>query len=85
MNTSELIDKIASESGFSKADAARALNAITDTIIDAMANGNDVQLTDFGNFVVRNSAAGAGLVSIQSAESKVEVFNAGKILKQAIS
>jgi len=32
MNKSELIDAIASESGLSKADATRALNATTDAI-----------------------------------------------------
>jgi len=55
MNKSQLIDAVASEAGFSKADAARTLNATTYDITGAMAKGDGVQLTDFGSFVVRRS------------------------------
>ncbi len=41
MNKSELIDAIASETNLSKADAGRALNAITKAIIDTMSKGNN--------------------------------------------
>lgn len=85
MNTSELINTIASEAGFSKADATRALNATTEAIIGSMADGEDVQITGFGRFVVRNRAADTGLVSVQIAEYKVAAFKAGKVLKQSLS
>jgi DNA-binding protein HU-beta len=90
MNKSELIDVIASESGLSKADAARALNATTDAITNAMSSGDGVQLTGFGSFVVRDRAARTGRnpqtgAAIQIAASKVAAFKAGKNLKEAVN
>jgi DNA-binding protein HU-beta len=85
MNKSELIDAIASTSGLSKADAGKALNAITGAITGAMASGDGVQLTGFGSFVVRDRAARTGRnpqtgAAIQIKASKVAAFKAGKAL-----
>ena len=90
MNKSELIGVIASESGLSKADAARALNATTDAITNAMSSGDGAQLTGFGSFVVRDRAARTGRnpqtgAAIQIAASKVAAFKAGKNLKEAVN
>jgi len=90
MNKSELIDAIASESGLSKADAARALNATTDAITGAMASGDGVQLTGFGSFVIRDRAARVGRnpqtgASIQIKASKLAAFKAGKNLKEVVN
>ena len=90
MNKSELIGVIASESGLSKADAARALNATIDAITNAMSSGDGVQLTGFGSFVVRDRAARTGRnpqtgAAIQIAASKVAAFKAGKNLKEVVN
>ena len=90
MSKSELIDTIASEAGISKADAARALNATTDAIINAMSSGDSVQLTGFGSFMVRDRAARIGRnpqtgATIQIKASKVAAFKAGKALKEAVN
>lgn len=90
MNKSELINIIASESGLSKADAARALDATTSAITDTMSSGNSVQLTGFGSFIVRDRVARTGRnpqtgASIQIAASKVAAFKAGKTLKGAVN
>jgi DNA-binding protein HU-beta len=39
MNKSDLIDAIASTADLSKADAGRALNAVTDAITDSLSKG----------------------------------------------
>ena len=39
MNKNELIGQIAAKSGLSKADANRALNAVTETITEALKKG----------------------------------------------
>jgi DNA-binding protein HU-beta len=90
MNKSKLIDTIASEAGISTADAARALNATTDAIINAMSSGDSVQLTGFGSFMVRDRAARIGRnpqtgATIQIQASKVAAFKAGKALKEAVN
>jgi len=90
MNKTELIDAVASEANLSKADAGRALNAITGAITGAMASGDGVQLTGFGSFVVRDRAARTGRnpqtgATIQIKASKVAAFKAGKSLKDAVN
>ena len=90
MNKSKLIDTIASEAGISTADAARALNATTDAIINTMSSGDSVQLTGFGSFMVRDRAARIGRnpqtgATIQIKASKVAAFKAGKALKEAVN
>ncbi len=90
MNKSELIDAIASGANLSKADAGRALNAMTDAITSAMSSGDGVQLTGFGSFVVRERAARTGRnpqtgATINIAASKVAAFKAGKALKDAVN
>ena len=66
MNKPELIDAIASGANLSKADAGRALNAMTDAITSAMSSGDGVQLTGFGSFVVRERAARTGRILKQA-------------------
>ena len=90
MNKSKLIDTIASEAGISKADAARALNATTDAIINAMSSGESVQLAGFGSFMVRDRTARIGRnpqtgATIQIKASKVAAFKAGKAFKEAVN
>ncbi|MGH8235163.1 MAG: HU family DNA-binding protein, partial [Rhodanobacteraceae bacterium] len=56
MNKSELINAIADHADLSKADAGRALDAVTDQIKRALTKGDDVSLVGFGTFVVRKRA-----------------------------
>jgi DNA-binding protein HU-beta len=90
MNKSELIDAIADNSGLSKADAKRALDATTSAITNALVAGDSVALTGFGSFVVRDRAARTGRnpktgATIQIAASKNPAFKAGKALKDAVN
>ncbi len=57
MTKNELIDQIAGKSGFSKADANCALNAVTETIAEALKKGSPVPLIGFGAFEVRERAS----------------------------
>ena len=50
MNKSDLVSAIADNSGLSKADAARALDATTSAISGALASGDSVAITGFGSF-----------------------------------
>ncbi|CAB9540108.1 DNA-binding protein HU-beta [uncultured Gammaproteobacteria bacterium] len=90
MNKSDLIDAIASTADLSKADAGRALNAVTDAITDSLSKGDNVAITGFGNFLVRDRAARTGRnpqtgATIQIKASKVPAFKAGKTLKEAVN
>ena len=89
MNKSELIEAIAQEAGISKAAAAKALDATTNAVTNALKNGDTVTLVGFGTFYVgeraerqgRNPKTGAPLTI---AASKTPKFRAGKALKDAL-
>ena len=89
MNRSELIEAIAQEAGISKAAAAKALDATTNAVTNALKNGDTVTLVGFGTFYVgeraerqgRNPKTGAPLTI---AAAKTPKFRAGKALKDAL-
>ncbi|HEY6643565.1 HU family DNA-binding protein [Povalibacter sp.] len=90
MNKAELIDAVIGQTGLQKADAARAVDAVFDSISSALKSGDTVSLLGFGTFVVKARAARAGRnprtgETIEIAASKVPGFKAGKGLKDAVN
>ena len=51
MNKSELIDSIAASADIPKAAAGRALDAMIESIGEALKNGDQVALVGFGTFL----------------------------------
>ncbi len=89
MNKSELINSVAESTEMSKKDATKAVEAVFQTIQDALSRGEKVSLIGFGNFEVRERAARKGRnpqtgEEIEIAASKVPAFKAGKALKDAV-
>ena len=60
MNKTDLINAIAAESGLTKADAAKALNATTNAIANAVKAGDKVALVGFGTFAPAERPARTG-------------------------
>lgn len=90
MNKTELIDHIATQADISKADAGRALDAVTDGIKRTLKQGGAVTLVGFGTFAVGTRAARTGRnprtgEEIKIKASKVPKFSAGKGLKDALN
>ena len=90
MKKQELVAVIAKEAGISKVAAAKALNATTDAIGDAIAKGESVQLLGFGTFGAKKRAARTGKnprtgEAIKIAASTVASFKAGKALKDKVN
>jgi DNA-binding protein HU-beta len=90
VNKSDLIDAIASAADINKSDAGRALDAIVDSITDALKRGDQVSLVGFGTFSVKHRAAREGRnpqtgATIQIAASNLPSFKAGKALKDAVN
>jgi DNA-binding protein HU-beta len=89
MTKAELIDKVAAQTGLTKADAGRALDATLDAIRVALKRGQKVTLVGFGTFSVskrksrkgRNPRTGE---EIKIPATKIPKFTAGKALKDAI-
>ncbi|WP_455374148.1 HU family DNA-binding protein [Limibacillus halophilus] len=90
MNKNDLISSVASSAGLSKADAAKAVDAVFDSITAALKSGDDVRLVGFGNFAVSSRAASEGRnprtgEKIHIPASKQPKFKAGKALKDAVN
>lgn len=86
MNKAALIAKIAEKSEMTKKQAEAALNAFTDTVFEALKDGDKVQLMGFGSFEVKERAAHTGRKpstgeTIEIPAKKIPVFKAGKGFK----
>ncbi|WP_256473716.1 HU family DNA-binding protein [Microbulbifer okhotskensis] len=90
VNKSELIEAIAASADIPKAAAGRALDAMVDSITDALKKGDQVALVGFGTFAVKERAARTGRNPrtgdpIEIAAAKIPNFKAGKALKDAVN
>lgn len=61
MNKTDLINEIAAKAGLSKADARKSLDATLESIEQALANDDKVQLIGFGTFSVVEKEARTGI------------------------
>ena len=62
MNKSELVSAIAAESGLTKADSKKALDAAVAAVSKALKGGDKVTLVGFGTFsVAKRAKAGSEL------------------------
>lgn len=89
MNKTDLINAVAERSELSKKDAAKAVDAVFDSVMDSLARGEKVQIIGFGNFEVRERSARKGRnpqtgEEIDIPASKVPAFKPGKALKEAV-
>jgi len=86
MNKAALIAKIAEKSALNKKQAEAALTAFTDTVIEALKEGEKVQMMGFGTFELKERAARTGRKpstgeTIEIPAKKSPVFKAGKGFK----
>lgn len=90
MNKSELITAISETSGLTKIDAGKALDAVVNTIVGAVANGDSVSLVGFGTFKSSARAAREGKnpktgEKLAIAATTVPKFSAGTVFKAAVA
>ena len=90
MNKTELIAAVAAKTGITKKDAENLVSATFDTIAQALAQGEKVQVSGFGSFEVKNREARVGRnphtkEAIEIPASKVPAFKAAKSLKDVVA
>ena len=90
MNKTELVNAVAEKADFSKKDADKAVAAVLDSITDALAQGDKVQIVGFGTFEVRARAEKQGRnpktgEAMIVRASNLPAFKAGKALKEAVA
>ena len=91
MNKADLVANVAKQTKLTKKDAEAAVNAVIESIEDALKDGDKVQLIGFGTFEVRARKERQGRNPRNPGEvikipaSKAPVFKAGKSLKEAVN
>ena len=93
MNKSDLVDALANQTGMTKADASRAIDAIfapdKGIIAKSLKKGGRIQITGFGTFEAKKRKARTGRnprtgETIKIKATKSPSFRAGKGLKDGI-
>ena len=89
MTKNEFVDRVAENSGLGKGEAAKAVDAVLESIQEVLSRGGDISFTGFGKFSVADRGARQGVnpqtgERIQIAASRVPRFSAGSQLKSAV-
>ncbi len=90
MNKTQLVDAIVAKTGLKKKDAEMVLAATIESVTEALAAGDKVQLSGFGSFDVKTRTARTGRnpktqETITIKASKYPAFSASKTLKDAVN
>ena len=90
MNKAELIAELSTQTGHSRDEAAKTLNALLDIIGSTLAQGDKLLLVGFGTFETHRRAARSGRnpqtgEPIEIAEAVLPRFSPGKLLKDRIA
>ena len=90
MNKNDLVAEVAQAADLSKAAASKAVDAVFDSVSNALRNGDEIRLVGFGTFSVTARQATEGRnprtgEKIKIPASKQPKFKAGKQLKDAVN
>ena len=90
MNKAEMADRLAARTGLNKVSARDAVDSMFAVIGEALANGEEAQIAEFGSFTARTRAARTGRnprtgEAISISASKSPLFKVGKTLRDAVN
>lgn len=90
MNKGDFVTAVSEAAELSRADAAKAVDAVISVLTDALKKGDTVTLVGFGTFQVRERAEREGRnpktgETIKIGKSKNPSFKAGKALRDAVN
>lgn len=90
MNKTELIAAVAANTGMTKKDSEKAVNAVIDSITAALVAGEKVQIAGFGIFEVKEREARTGRnpftkQPMEIPATRVPAFKASKTLKDSVA
>ena len=90
MKTSELIDHVASVAGIEKSKAKKAVEAVFAEITHSVKKGDEVNLSGFGKFKLKETAARQGRnpstgETIEIAAARKMAFSPAKQVKDALA
>ena len=90
MTKQEFVDQIASKTGLGKGEAAKAVEAVLETITEALRQRDQVNFTGFGKFATSDRKARMGVnprnpgQKVHIPASTVPKFTSGSTLKATV-
>lgn len=89
LTRSDLSDALQREVGLSRADSAKLVEEILDHMCDALARGENVKISGFGTFVLRDKGQRIGRnpktgVEVPIAPRRVLTFRASQMMRDRI-
>lgn len=90
MNKSQLIEALAQEANLTLREASPIANTILDTMVEALAAGDSIEIRGFGSFVIKEYDSYVGRNpktgdSIKVPPKKLPFFKVGKDLKEKVN
>jgi integration host factor alpha subunit len=90
MTKADLVEALANKLGFNRNDAEKAVNIVLDDIVNALKQGERVNISGFGTFSVSSREARTGRnpktgESIEISASRSAKFKPGKQLKDSLN
>ena len=90
MNKQELIAVVADQTGLARADTARVVEGLLDTITTQLKKGGEVRLVGFGNFSVSRRKASTGRNPRTGEPMNIKAtsqpkFRPGKVRKDSVN
>ena len=86
----DIVEQVANKCGFSKLEASELVEGVFDSIKLALEKGENVKLSGFGNFVLRDKHSRMGRNpqtgdSMEISSRRVMSFKVSQVLKEAIN
>ncbi|MEJ2134646.1 MAG: integration host factor subunit beta [Desulfofustis sp.] len=90
MNKSELIEALAQDIGIPHREAAAITNTVIDTMTEALARGESIEIRGFGSFVIKQYGSYEGRNpktgrKIKVSPKKLPFFKVGKDLREQVN
>ncbi|MCW3834753.1 integration host factor subunit alpha [Sphingomonas canadensis] len=89
LTRADLAEKLHTEVGLSRADAARLVEQILGHMCDALAEGENVKISGFGSFILRDKGERVGRnpktgIEVPIAPRRVLTFRASQMMRDRI-
>lgn len=86
----DIVEQVAAKCGYSKLEAAELVEQVFDTIRDGLTSGENVKISGFGNFVLRDKSSRMGRnpqtsEPMEISARRVMSFKVSQVLKEAIN
>jgi integration host factor subunit alpha len=90
LTRADLADTVHNSLGLSRADSAQLVESLLDHLCDALADGENVKISGFGSFILRDKGERIGRnpktgVEVPIAPRRVLTFRASQTMRDAIA